>query len=283
MKKVSIIIRTKNEEKLIGKTLNGIFNQCCDPHEVILIDSGSTDRTLEIAREYNCKIIKIHPNDFTYGYAINLGVVHSTGEIVIILSGHCVPVDNKWLKNLIYPLEREEVIGTYGRQVAWNNTNIFEKIGYSKFFGEKDEYSIGKFSNSNAAVLREALIKYPFDEKAKYAEDALWAKDRLKENYRLFYCSGAKVFHSHNETFMDVKKRTRKEFFEELKMDKSLIPKFKLIHLIYHIIKLPYTVLKIKRVYKKEFLKKIIFDAINWEWGRAFGKYLGYKDFENEK
>ena len=69
----SIIIRAKNEEALIGEVLTAVYEQTVRDIEVILVDSGSTDRTLEIARKFPLKIIEIRPEEFTYGRALNIG------------------------------------------------------------------------------------------------------------------------------------------------------------------------------------------------------------------
>ena len=69
----SIIIRTKNEEKWIGKVLEVLMQQSYKDFEIIVVDSGSTDRTLEIVKKYPIKLIEIPQKDFTYPYALNVG------------------------------------------------------------------------------------------------------------------------------------------------------------------------------------------------------------------
>ena len=114
MPSVSIIIRTKNEERWIGTCLKEVFNQSYNDFEVIIIDNNSTDQTIKIAKSYPTQIFNI--DEFLPGRAINLGVSKSKGEIIIILSGHCIPVNNIWLQTLIHDLENPKVAGVYGRQ-----------------------------------------------------------------------------------------------------------------------------------------------------------------------
>src|SRR4030067_158290 len=76
---VSILIRAKNEEKYIGKVLDAVFNQTYKNIEVIVVDSGSTDKTLEIARKYPVNIYEIKPEDFTWGYSLNYGFLRAKG------------------------------------------------------------------------------------------------------------------------------------------------------------------------------------------------------------
>ena len=116
-KKVSIIVRTKNEERWIGQCLSGIVNQNYKNIEIILVDNESTDKTLEIALKFDIKyIIYKSDNDFKPGKAINLGVRASSGEYIVILSGHCIPTNETWLENLVLNLEKNNVGGVYGRQ-----------------------------------------------------------------------------------------------------------------------------------------------------------------------
>ena len=111
---VSIIIRTRNEERWINLCLSAVFNQSYRDFEVILVDNESTDKTIEKAKAFDVKVISI--KDFLPGEAINLGIRSSKGDIIVCLSGHCIPVNEKWLKNLISNFDDSKVAGVYGRQ-----------------------------------------------------------------------------------------------------------------------------------------------------------------------
>ena len=99
--KVSIIIRTKNEERWISNCLEKIYNQNYDNFEVIVADNCSIDKTVIKAKKYPIKLINI--KNFYPGKAINDAIKISTGEIIVCLSAHCIPVNNDWLKKLVYP------------------------------------------------------------------------------------------------------------------------------------------------------------------------------------
>ena len=109
---ISIIIRTYNEERYLNDLLNAISNQNVNDHkvEIIIVDSGSTDKTLEIANSFNCTIKKIEKVNFSFGRSLNLGCITSNGEILIFISGHCIPANEFWLQNLINPIIKNEVI-----------------------------------------------------------------------------------------------------------------------------------------------------------------------------
>ena len=113
-KKISIIIRTKNEERWILPCLEKVYSQTLKNIEVIIVDNHSKDKTIEKIKKFPVKIVKI--KKFLPGKAINLGIKKSNGEIIVCLSAHCLPVDNKWLENLIKPLKYKKVAGVYGRQ-----------------------------------------------------------------------------------------------------------------------------------------------------------------------
>jgi len=86
--RVSIVIRACNEEKHIARLLEGIAQQFLKEAEIILVDSGSTDRTLEIASQYPVRVVHIQPEEFTFGYSLNQGVSHTYGDLIVIASAH---------------------------------------------------------------------------------------------------------------------------------------------------------------------------------------------------
>ncbi len=98
---ISIIIRSKNEERLIGRVLTAIFQQDIDLRfEVIVIDSGSTDGTLDIVRNHAVRLYEIEARDFSYGSALNLGATLAQGQYLINLSAHCIPTSDRWIANI---------------------------------------------------------------------------------------------------------------------------------------------------------------------------------------
>ena len=99
MTEISIIIRTKNEERWIGHCLKSIYSQTFKSFEVILVDNESSDHTVKIAKRYKVdKILKI--KDFLPGKALNDGIRVSKGKFLVFISAHCIPKNNSWLANL---------------------------------------------------------------------------------------------------------------------------------------------------------------------------------------
>ncbi|MGH7369322.1 MAG: glycosyltransferase family 2 protein [Candidatus Methylomirabilaceae bacterium] len=196
--KVSIVIRTKNEQRFIGQVLEKVFSQTYrEPFEVLVLDSGSTDGTVDIVGRFPVRLYRTDPRTFSYGRALNYGAVHATGEHLVHLSGHCIPGDSSWLGKLTALLEDPAVVATFGRQEPLIGINPFEELELHEIFPrDLNRPCMSIFSNSNCAIKRDLLLRYPFDEQIPFAEDFLWRKF-LPEAYKTVYVPEATVFHSH--------------------------------------------------------------------------------------
>src|SRR4051812_28835784 len=98
--KVSLIIRTKNEEKWISSCLEAIYEQNFKDFEVVLVDDRSTDRTREKASSFKIKLVE-YTGPYLPGKSLNFGIAQSTGRFIVCLSGHCIPTHADWLGNLL--------------------------------------------------------------------------------------------------------------------------------------------------------------------------------------
>lgn len=107
---ISICITTFNEEKSIGKLLDSLFNQNLKPHEIVIVDGGSTDKTVEIIRHYQKKDkrIKLLIEQCSRAKGRNLGIEISKNEIIATTDAGCIVKPN-WLKNLTEPFANEEI------------------------------------------------------------------------------------------------------------------------------------------------------------------------------
>ena len=94
---ISIIIRTRNEERWLDHCLSAITTQSINDYEIILVDNNSQDRSVKIAKKYTDNIINV--TDFYPGKAINDGIRASSGKYIVVISGHCIPKNNLWLKS----------------------------------------------------------------------------------------------------------------------------------------------------------------------------------------
>ena len=219
MPKISIVIRARDEEKYIEKVLEEVFSQEFDDCEVIVIDSGSEDRTVEIVRQFPIRLLEIiPPQDFSYGYALNLGTQRAQGEIIVYLSAHCVPTNNQWLKNLVSHFDNLEVGGVYGRQIPRLSSSPMEKRGFLLSYGEEREIQTREtsFSNSNSAIRKQIWQEVNFDEEIEFSEDLVWAKRVLSKGYKLIYEPKADVYHSHEHSLSEI-------YFREINRHRSRI------------------------------------------------------------
>ena len=195
--KISIIIRTKNEERWIEPCLKKIYEQNYKNFEVIIVDNNSKDKTIQKAKLFPTKIVKI--KNFLPGKAINLGIKKSSGKIIVCLSAHCIPIENNWLNKLSINLKDKKVAGVYGRQKPLSYSSDFDKRDLLNIFGpekkiqKKDTF----FHNANSAFRKEIWKKFPFDEKTKHIEDRIWGSQVIKQGFKIIYEPEAPVYHWH--------------------------------------------------------------------------------------
>lgn len=221
--KISILIRTKNEARAISQTLNLIANQTILPDDIIVVDSGSTDETVQIVKNWQnkliIKLIEIPSAEFTYGKSLNIGCQATQGDIIVSLSAHAFPQENTWLETLVKSFTEPKVAATYGKQLPHLDAWPPVQRDYLSYYGDQQKVQDDVnnpadycFSNSNSAIRRSIWEKQLFDETLSYAEDQAWAVQILEQGYTIIYEPQATVYHSHNESFGQVYVRSYKEY-----------------------------------------------------------------------
>jgi glycosyltransferase involved in cell wall biosynthesis len=211
---VSIIVRTYNEAKHLPALLEAISMQVV-PHalETIVVDSGSDDGTLNIARNHECRVVHIAKNDFTFGKSLNMGCEAAGGEVLVFVSGHCVPINESWLAHLLAVLSAEGVAYVYGRQVGGPDSKFSECQLFRKHYpagpsGPTDGYYC---NNANAAIRRVDWERWRFDEQLTGLEDLALAKRLWVSGAKIGYAADAAVSHHHDENWRMVKRRFERE------------------------------------------------------------------------
>ncbi len=150
----SIVIRAFNEEKHISRLLDGICHQSIQDIQVILVDSGSSDRTVAIAQEFGVEIIHIQPQDFTFGRSLNLGISYSKSDFVVFASAHVYPVYPDWLERLLEPFADEKVAISYGKQRGMETTQFSEHRIFEQWFPDESVGNQGHpFCNKNKMLI----------------------------------------------------------------------------------------------------------------------------------
>lgn len=215
--KVSVIIRTLNEARHLPALLESIRHQECPKIEIetILVDSGSTDGTLDIAETFGARIVHISREDFSFGRSLNFGCEVATGDALVIVSGHCIPTGRNWIQELIRPLGINGLVYVYGGQLGDETSHFSERQIFAKYFPTKDHLPQSGFycNNANSALLKSVWQKYRFDEELTGLEDMHLAKRLVADGMRLGYVARASVYHLHNETWEQIGRRFEREAF----------------------------------------------------------------------
>ena len=173
---VSVIVRTKNEERWITQCLESIYRQKYRELEVVLVDNESTDDTVRRASLFPVKVVNIA--NYIPGLALNQGIRNSKGEVIVCLSAHCVPLDEDWLENLVSPLSNPEIAGVYGKQEPVSFSSDEDKRDLITVFGLDEVLQVKDpfFHNANSALLRSTWNQFPFDESVSNLEDRVWGQ-----------------------------------------------------------------------------------------------------------
>lgn len=216
---VSIVIPTKNAGDLLDKVLKAVFEQKTSySYEVICVDSGSGDHTLEIIRRYPCRLFQIPASEFGHGKTRNYGAAQGTGTYIVFLTQDALPASDRWLQNFIDAMELDpEIAGGFGIHYPYPDCNLLDVRdleGHFKGFGEtntifyledRERYEreesyrhfLAFFSDNNSCLRRSVWEKHPYRD-VNFAEDQFWAREIIELGYKKVYCPYAPVYHSHN-------------------------------------------------------------------------------------
>jgi rhamnosyltransferase len=215
----SVIIRTKNEERWIGECLRRLARQTYRYFEMVAVDSGSTDRTLEIVGQSDARLFRIPPEDFLYPYALNYGCERARAtKYLVMLSAHSLPVSDTWLADGIAGFADDRVMGVYGCIIALPDGSIWEKIRWNRWTAglrsgksaviEKD--GMGVLGFTNAIIRKELWEAHRFDEAyGAGGEDGAWARYWFARGYVAVRSAKFSVYHSHGLGLRALRKQWR--------------------------------------------------------------------------
>src|SRR6267143_5681713 len=175
----TVLIRAFNEERWLPEVLKAIDKQSYRDFEVLLVDSGSVDRTRDIVAASSGRVVRMRSDDFTFGHSLNVGIGEARGSFIVILSAHAIPTGDQWLERLIAPLRRPETAMVFGGQRGHALSKFSEARDFERIFPGKpqlmDEYDVF-VNNANSAIRRDLWKLRQFDEGLPGLEDAEWAK-----------------------------------------------------------------------------------------------------------
>ena len=224
---ISIVIPVKNEAKNIRSCIESRINQSVPVEKIVVIDSGSTDGTIEILNNYKqVELIEIEPANFNHGTTRNTAIQRVTTDLVLLTVGDGRAADNRVLERMCNVMASEDVAGVCGHQIVahepdknpvrWFRPQSTPVVCFHQFDSAHDfdcsspekKKLAGSWDNVIAVyrtkILREII---PFKE-ITYGEDIQWAVDVLRSGYKLAYHPGARIYHYHQEDQNITYKRT---------------------------------------------------------------------------
>ncbi|MDO8605771.1 MAG: alcohol dehydrogenase catalytic domain-containing protein [Phaeospirillum sp.] len=210
----SVIIRCFNEQKHLPALFDALDRQTYRDFEVIVIDSGSYDRSRDIARDRADRLIQIAKQDFTFGYSLNTGIRAGRGRFMAIASAHTIPVDPHWLGALVEPLRDDAVAMTYGRQIGAASSKFAEAEDFERIFGpapRREDPAHWRVNNANSAIRKDLWEQHPFDEELPGLEDIEWARHWMEHGHAVLYEPKAMLVHIHEETWPQIRRRYYRE------------------------------------------------------------------------
>ncbi len=219
MAELSVLLLTKDGWRDLERLLPAVYGQRgIPPFEVIAIDSGSSDGTIELLRRFPVRLVQISPETFHHAHTRNLAAEMAQGEILVFLSQDAIPASDLWLKTMISNFDDPLVGAVYGRQLPKPGCFSERKDTFDVVYGTKRivkdprrrnglGYRFYHFSSVNAAIRKSVWRDNRFPQDLKVFEDLGIAKLMLDRGWKIVYEPEAPVFHSHNHTAIGLFKR----------------------------------------------------------------------------
>lgn len=212
--KASIVVRTFNSERTIRRVLEAVSAQSLEDYEVVVVDSGSTDGTLKIVRQYPHTFVDYSGEKFTYSGSLNAGCAVARSEYVVCLSSHCVPLSGEWLVSLVGAMEAEgDLAGAWGPLYFDAGDYLAERreikvMDLDGFYRRPNQ----GLQNSNSIIRRGLWEERPFSEEIPTCEDQEWAHHFLKRGYGTAMVGGAAVLYEAPHTPFRYGRKVYREF-----------------------------------------------------------------------
>jgi glycosyltransferase involved in cell wall biosynthesis len=216
---VSILLLTRDGAATIPAVLAAIATQERSfPLEVVAVDSGSRDGSLDILRSSVDRLVEIPPGAFNHGASRNLGIDACRAPFIVLLVQDAEPASPTWLSRLVAPLQEDEgVAGTYARQASRPGAPAVMRNYQDRYAAASVEprlQSLGgpdalaalapaerlsacTFDNVCSCVRRAVWQAHPF-KATRIAEDLEWARDVMLAGHCIKYVPEAVVLHSHD-------------------------------------------------------------------------------------
>jgi glycosyltransferase involved in cell wall biosynthesis len=213
--KVSVVIPVRNAEGTISRCIEAVFSQSMKPFEVVMVDGHSTDKTVEMAKNFPVKVV--YENYGTIGGARQVGLENAAGDYIASTDADCVP-EKDWLKNLINEFD-DNIIGVGGgiRNIGSGLWGKSIAIIMNTFVGSansvqgrlfKEKRFVKSISGCNSSYRRETLMKIGGYNVNLSINEETELNDRLTKNGKLLYTPNAVVLHDQGRGLKNFAKRT---------------------------------------------------------------------------
>jgi rhamnosyltransferase len=229
--KYSVVIPTRNGAATLPALLDALRAQrTIGSLEIIAVDSGSTDGTIELLQSQAHSLIRISPQEFDHGLTRNLAVERARGEFVVLTVQDALPVGDMFLESLTAPLARDaNVAGTFARQQARPEASAITRHYLDSWIASQAEARTSAlvdgrtqmdamtpmarllfcaFDNVASCIRRSIWEQRPF-KPTPIAEDLAWSLDVLLAGYSIAFAPDAVVIHSHDRDALYEYRRTR--------------------------------------------------------------------------
>jgi rhamnosyltransferase len=208
---VSIIIRSFNEAWALRDTLAALPAQNYTNWELIVIDSGSTDGSVELIQQAKpAHFVQIKPEEYNPSRVMNRGMQLASGEFAIFLNADATPQGDNWLRPLVSALQSDcDVAAVFGRQIPRPDCQAVFARDYEQCFGENRASARWEhfFSMANSGIRKSIWARRGFNERLRYSEDDEYTRWCRASGYRVVYVQDSVAMHSHNYTPAQTRKR----------------------------------------------------------------------------
>jgi glycosyltransferase involved in cell wall biosynthesis len=199
---ISVLIRTYNSERTLDLLLSKL--DLCEGDEILIVDSGSTDRTRNIASQFGAAIIEA-PLPFNYSTSLNAGFSHARNPLVLVLSSHSIPQVPNLLSLFRNAAARSplDVVVFYAPSTMSGRSDAAFPADHISYFSEKDyPYTSAVCGNGNALYRRSGWEELIFDESKITAEDKIWITEMIRRGFHYAYLPTARTINKNQASLL---------------------------------------------------------------------------------
>lgn len=200
-KRIAILMRSKNEMPYVRPALEMLEKQTFTDFDLFVVDSGSTDGSMDVFREF-CdpeNIFEIHPRDYIPGKVLNDMIARTDHDLIVFQNADSIPLSTDWLARLLEPILSGGTDAAMSRQEPRPNAGFIVKYDYKRAYDPKNIKGDNAdfFSAVACAFRRELWERHKFRTHG-YAEDVAWAGACRRDGARFMLLQESAVEHSHN-------------------------------------------------------------------------------------